>query len=201
MTTLYLRIVFFSVLFLTSHHLANACEFGPAENRAGVSHPRSADVTSALRDAKTAGILETNSVSPKNGEVLDTRSIVGRMQRFGNALASSGAEAASSLSILLVEDGLWSRYRAMPEGVAFQMQTRGAQADDTVIITGEAVLAAMEDGILSSNEAILRGLIVIVPGDSIDDRKVLSALASFAKADNPDQIALKRSRSVPSWPD
>lgn len=201
MTNLYLRIVLFSVLSLMSYQTANACEYRAAENRAGLSHPRSADVTSALHNATTAGILETNSVGPRDGEILDNRSTIGRMQRFGNALASSGAEAKSSLSMLLVEDGLWSRYRAMPDGVAFQVQTGGAQVDDTVVITGEAVLAAMEDGTLSSNEAIARGLIVIVPGDSIDDKKVLSALASFAKADNPDQIALKRPRTLPGWPD
>jgi hypothetical protein len=190
MTILYLRIAFVSVLFLASHHTAIACEY---RAEVSVSHQRSADVISALRDATIAGVLPTNSAQPKNGELLDNGSTIERMQRFGNALASSGAKAASGLSMLLVEDGLWSRYRAMQEGVAFQIQARGAQADDTVVITGEAVLAAIEEGTLSSDEAIARGLIVIVPGGSIDDGKILSAFASFAKADNFGQpIAFKK---------
>ncbi|ARQ01653.1 hypothetical protein [Pseudorhodoplanes sinuspersici] len=194
MTILYLRIAFVSVLFLTSYHPATACEYR-AENKVSASLQRSADVISALREATIAGILPTNAADPKNGDTDDHKSTIGRMQRFGNALASSGAEAASGLSMLLVEEGLWSRYRAMQDGVAFQIQTSGAQADDTVVITGEAVLAAMEEGTLSSDEAIARGLIVIVPGDSIDDGKVLSAFASFAKADNFTQpIAFKKQR-------
>lgn len=201
MTILYLRIAFVSLLFLTSYHPAIACAYR-AENRVCVSHQRSADVTLALHDATNAGVLPANTIGPKNGEVLHGRSTMGRMQRFGNALASSGAKAASGLSMLLVEDGLWSRYRAMPDGVAFQIQTRGAQADETVVITGEAVLAAMEEGILSSNEAIARGLIVIVSGVSIDDGKVWSAFASFAKADNLDQTtAFKKQQRTLHWPE
>ena len=200
MTILYLRIAFVSVLFLMSYHPATACEYR-AENTVSASHQRSADVISALREATIAVVLPTLSAGPKNGESDDSKSTIGRMQRFGNALASSGAEAASGLSMLLVEEGLWSRYRAMSDGVAFQIQTRGAQADDTIVITGEVVLAAMEEGTLSSDEAIARGLIVIVSGDSIDDRKVLSAFASFAKADNFAQpIAFKKQR-VLRWPD
>ena len=200
MTILYLRIAFVLVLFLASYHPAIACAYR-TENRVCVSHQRSAAVTSALHDATIAGVLPTNSVVAKNGGILDDRSTIGRMQRFGNALASSGAEAAS-LSMLLVEDGLWSRYRAMPDGVAFQVQTRGAQADETVVITGAAVLAAIEDGILSSNEAIARGLIVIVSGASIGNEKIMSAFASFAKADNFDQtIAFKKQQRMLYWPD
>ena len=201
MTILYSRLAFVLVLFLTSYHTATACE-DCADNRMSAPHRRSADVISALREATIAGILPTNSVDPKSGAPLDNRSTIGRMQRFGNALASSGAEAATGLSMLLVEDGLWSRYRAMPDGIAFQVQTKGAQVEETVVITGEAVLAAMEDGILSSDEAFARGLIVIIPGDSIGDGKVLSAFASFAKADNFGQpIAFKKPQPVLRWPD
>lgn len=199
MTSLYLRIAFASVLLFASHP-TYACEYRGAGKTAASSHPRSTEVASALQNATKEGILEANSVGA-NGDIPDNTSLIGRMQRFGNALAAaSGAETETSLSMLLVDDGLWSRYRAMPEGVAFQVRTRGAQADDTVIITGEAVLAAMEDGTLTSNEALSRGLIVIVPGDSIDDRKILSAFASFAKADNADQIAFRRPRTSPGWP-
>lgn len=201
MTILYLRITFVSVLFLASYHSAFACAYG-TEDRVRASHQRSADVTSALHNATLTGVLPSNAAGPKSCEVLDGRSTIGRMQRFGNALASSGAESASGFSMLLVEDGVWSRYRAMPDGVAFQAQTAGAQADETVVITGEAVLAAMEDGTLSPNEAIARGLIVIVSGASIDDGKVLSAFAAFAKADNFDQtIAFKRQQRMLRWPE
>ena len=201
MTIFYLRIALVSFLFLMPSHPATACAYRP-ESRGCVSHPRSDEVASALHHATSAGVLSTNSVGPKSSGALDDRSTIGRMQRFGNALASSGAKAASGLSMLLVEDELWSRYHMLPEGVAFQIQTGGAQADETVVITGEAVLAAMEDGSLASNEAIARGLIVIVPGASIDDEKILSAFASFAKADNLDQtIAFKKQQRMLYWPD
>ena len=201
MTFLYLRMAFVLVLFLASHHIATACE-GCTDNRVSASHHRSADVISALREARLAGILPTNAVGPQSGEIPDNRATIGRMQRFGNALAASGVEAATGLSMLLVEDGLWSRYRAMPDGVVFQIQSSGAHAEETVVITGEVVLAAMEGGILSSDEAIARGLIVIISGGSISDGKVLSAFASFAKADNLAQpIAFKKPQRILRWPD
>jgi hypothetical protein len=186
MTPLYVRIAFTSLLLLTAHHPAIACA-SHAENRVCVSHQRSAAVSLALHDAKIAGILPSNTFALKNGEDHDGNNTMGRLQRFGNALASSGAKAASGLSLLLVEEGRWSRYRTVPDGVVFQIETRGAQADETVVITGATVLAAMDDGRLSFNEALARGLIVLVSGASIDDGNVWSALASFAKADHLDQ--------------
>ena len=199
MTVLYLRMAFVLVLSLASHQIATACE-DCADDRSTAPHHRSADVISALHAARIAGILPTNSVGPQRSEISDRRSTIGRMQRFGNALASSGVEASTGLSMLFVEDGLWSRYRAIPDGVVFQVQTSGAHAEETVVITGEAVLTAMEDGILSSDEAIARGLIVIMPGGSIGDGKVLSAFASFAKADNLGQsIAFKKPQPMWHW--
>ena len=198
-SNLYLRMAFVLVFFLTAYDTATACDYC-ADDKAIASHHRSADVISALHAARIAGILPTNSVGPQRSEISDRRSTIGRMQRFGNALASSGVEASTGLSMLFVEDGLWSRYRAIPDGVVFQLQTSGAHAEETVVVTAEAVLAAMENGILSSDEAIACGLIVIMPGGSIGDGKVLSAFASFAKADNLGQsIAFKKPQRMWRW--
>jgi len=197
MTGLYLRIAFFSVLLSIGYTPSIACEYRTTGVGVSATHPRQAEVASALRQAITAGILQTRAADRGDGKPLDKGSTIGHLQRFGNALASSGIAVASDLSMLLVENELWSRYRAMPDGVAFQILNRGGQADDTIVITSEAVLSALEDGLLSSNEALARGLIVIVSDDAISKEKILSAFASLAKADNPDQIVSKRSQTSP----
>lgn len=197
MTSLYLRIAFFSIFLLTGYTPSTACEYRTTGSGVSTTHPREADVTSALSQAITAGILQTYVADQGNGKPVDKGSTIGHLQRFGNALALSGVAVASDLSMLLVENDVWSRYHANPDGVAFQILRSGAQADETIVITAEAVLRALEDGVLSSNEAVARGLIVIVSDDTIDKEKVLSAFASLAKADNPDQIVLKRSRASP----
>ncbi len=191
MTALYLRTLLALTFLLTSNHLTAACGYhGGLNNSFAVLHPRSIDVALALRDAAKAGILELNAGAQKTGgDLFDYGHVVQRIQRFGSALALAGGESVSSFSMLLVDSGLWSRFRSLPEGVVFEIRTEGTHAGDTAVITGSAVLAALEAGTLSLDEAMERGLLVIVPGISAGSLKILSAFAAFAKADDSDQFA------------
>ena len=198
--TMYLRIILASVFLLASQQLAWACNYHSQQKGGPTAlHPRSLDVTFALGDATESGILHAKAAVPSNDDMYAHRRALQRLQRFGNALATTADEGASSFSLLLVENGLWSRHRTTSEGVTFQIRDDGARPDDTVVITGEAVMAAMDAGDLATDVALERGLIVIVPGRSAEIQQILSAFASFAKADNPDRIATKPSSSLIDW--
>ena len=189
MTSSYLRTILASMLLLASHHLATACGFhSAAEDNFTALHPRSIDVAIALGDATQAGILQ-RAEPPTVGDASGYRNIMARMQRLGNAVAPTGDATAPGFSVLLVESGLWSRYRSLPEGAIFEIHTEGAQAGETAVITGATVLEALESGVLSFEGAMERGLIVIATDMSADSQKILSALAAFAKADDSDQMA------------
>lgn len=199
MTSLYLRTILASVLLLTSQHLATACSFhGPAGDTFSASHPRSIDVALALSNATQAGILQRTE-PPTIGDVFGYRNIMARMQRLGNAVAPSSDRSAPSFSVLLVESGLWSRYRSLPEGAVFEIHTEGARTGEAAVITGSTVLEALESGVLSFEEAIQRGLIVVATDMSGESQKILSALATFARADNSDQVAFTPDDAC--WPD
>lgn len=199
MTALYLRTLLALTFLLTSNHLTAACGYyGALNNSFAVLHPRSIDVALALGDAAKAGVLKSSTGARKGG-VFSHRHVVPRIQRFGSALASAAGESVSSFSMLLVDSGLWSRFLSLPEGVVFEIRTEGTHAGDTAVITGSAVLAALEAGTLSLDEAMERGLLVIVPGMSADSQKILSAFAVFAKADDSDQFAFVTSGGA-CWP-
>lgn len=197
MTNMSLRIVIASAFLLAFQPLARACDY--RDDLASVVNPPIVNVVLALRDAAKAGLIQTDRIAARNDGRSDNERTIGRMQRFGNALAAATGEGAASFSLLLVENGLWSRYRATPEGAVFKVRTEGALVGDTVVITGDAVLAAMESGALNTGEALRRGLLLILPGTTASRPQVLSAFAVFAKADNPDQLALTPKRSIVDW--
>ena len=199
MTLLYLRIILASMILLTSQHLATACSFhGAAGGNFSALHPRSIDVALALSDATQAGILQRAEL-PTIGDVFGCRNVMARMQRLGNAVAPSNDVTAPTFSVLLVESGLWSRYRSLPEGAVFELHTEGARAGEAAVITGSTVLEALESGVLSFEEAMRRGLIVIATEMSAESQKILSALATFARADNTDQVVFTPDDAC--WPD
>ena len=196
MRTMYLRTILTFAALFASHHLAMACDQQNQLERSFVTqHPRSLDVAFAIRDAAKSGLLKPVTLITKSDDMLKGGRVLQRLQRLGNAIAistmaTSNSDASSGFTLLLVDNSLWSRYRATPDGVVFKVRTDGAHAGETVVITGLSVLAALDAGDLTPGDALYRDLIVIVPGNTANMRQVLSAFTSFAKADNPDQLAL-----------
>ena len=139
----------------------------------GTSHAQSLTVAFAVSDAIDAGVMDKSALS---GQVGYERAVL-RLGAFHRRLSATTAKvgARGSISVLLVDSRLWSRLSADARGYAIATHTAGPQAGDVVVVTHEAVLAALVSGKLSIATALDRGLLV-VDGESTAVDSVRSLL-------------------------
>jgi hypothetical protein len=145
----------------------------------GASHTQSLTVAFAVSDAIDAGVIDKSALS---GQVGYERAVL-RLGAFHRRLSATTAKvgAPGSISVLLVDSRLWSRLSPDARGYAIATHTAGPQAGDVVVVTHEAVLAALVSGKLSIATALDRGLLV-VDGESTAVDSVRSLLnKSFGK--------------------
>lgn len=140
-----------------------ACGFhGSLGDGFSSQHPKSIDVAIALRDAADTNLLDKETVAPKAADLFAFHRAVSRLNHLRDALQGMTADMAiPSFSILLVESGMWSRYIVADGGIRFAAHTDAPTAGDPVVVTGNAVLAAIGAGRLTIQDAIRRGLIVV----------------------------------------
>lgn len=124
-------------------------------------HARSITVAVAIRAAADENLLDSEIVTPKVIDLLALNKANLRLYRLRSALQSGPHSTQTPFSVLLVESGMWSRY--LPDGSELKLavHTSGPLPGDEVMVTGNAVLAAIEKGRISVQDAIRRGLIVI----------------------------------------
>ena len=129
-------------------------------------HPKSIDVAVAGRAAADKGVVESSLLDPKSSGPLGYLRASNRLRRLASALENAAgatgasAGAAPSLSLLLVESGLWTRFSRTPQGYAAQIHVPGAQAGDAIAVTSEAVIAAILEGRIGAADAMGRSLLV-----------------------------------------
>jgi hypothetical protein len=143
----------------------------------GASHAQSLTVAFAVSDAIDAGVMdESTQSSVLSGRVGYARAVL-RLRAFHRRLSATTAKVGTpgSISVLLVDSRLWSRLSPDAREYAIAMHTAGPQAGDVVVVTHEAVLAALVSGKLSMATALDRGLLV-VDGESTAVDSVRSLL-------------------------
>ena len=86
---------------------------------------------------------------------------MGRINKFYQLLsaASVGGAQSPSVSLLFIDSKLWARFSPGPQGYELQVHTSGALPEDIVIVTSEAILAAVLDGTMLAQKALDLGLI------------------------------------------
>jgi hypothetical protein len=125
-------------------------------------HPRSIHVALALRDAADAGVLDLNQLKPKLADMLALSRAARRLEHLRSSLQRLlYATPVPSFSLLLVESGMWSDFMAESGAMRLKVHADGPMPDRAVVITGDAVLAAIASGRLSSHEALRSGLVVV----------------------------------------
>lgn len=141
----------------------SACGFhGSLGDGFSSQHPKSIDVAIALRDAADTNLLDKETVAPRAADLFAFHRAVNRLNHLRDALQGTAIDVAvPSFSILLVESGMWSRYTIADGGIRFFAHTDAPTASAPVVVTGNAVLAAIGAGRLTSQDAIRRGLIVV----------------------------------------
>ena len=151
-----------------------ACDFaGLLGDGFGASHAQSLTVAFAVSDAIDAGVMDKSALS---GRVGYARAVL-RLGAFHRRLSATTAKvgAPGSISVLLGDSRLWSRLSPDARGYGIATNTAGPQAGDVVVVTHEAVLAALVSGKLSIATALDRGLLV-VDGESTAVESVRSLL-------------------------
>ena len=127
----------------------------------------------AARTPPDPVLLEVPEVK---GRVGYARAVL-RLGAFHRRLSATTAKvgAPGSISVLLGDSRLWSRLSPDARGYAIATHTAGPRAGDVVVVTHEAVLAALVSGKLSIPTALDRGLLV-VDGESTAVDSVRSLL-------------------------
>lgn len=135
---------------------AGACGYhGLIGDSFSASYPGSIDVAIALRTSLDRKQLKAvPAVPPLLGLVRSTR----WLEDFGR-WAGSSAAGAPDFSLLLVEPGLWTRYRKQVGGFAMEAHVSAPSAGEVVVITGEPALQALVERRLTLADALKTGVV------------------------------------------
>lgn len=125
------------------------------------AHPRSLGVAFAVRDAFDASVLQPLPPAPPAlGLVRATRLLHQFSPLLPSAVGADVGAGAQTVTVLLVESGLWTRYAISADGVRVEPHVDGPRAGEHVLVTSEAALQAMVAGQLDTARAQALGLLV-----------------------------------------
>lgn len=137
---------------------AGACGYHAVMNDLAAAHPRSIEVALAVRDALDRGDLQELRALPSALGYLRATRLLRDFQPQAAALAGRQAQ---SVAVLLVESGLWARYRGTDGAASPELHVAGPSAGDRVVVTSEAVLRALVDGGLAPEHAARMGVLPV----------------------------------------
>lgn len=159
----------------------------------------SIEVAVALREAADAGLLEGSLVRPRLSDLTAYQRTVRRLLALRGALDAAYETTERPLpafAVLLIESRLWSR---VSSAEAMDVHVTGPEDGETVVITGDAVVAAMLDGRLGAAEALERRQLLIDGAQSKRVRALLDHAFPSKKASAADSPF--SSSSTPRSPD
>lgn len=167
---------------------AGACGYhGMIGDSFSAIYPGSIDVAIALRSALDRKQLKAApAVPPLLGLVRSTR----WLEDFGRWAGSSAAGAAD-FSVLLVEPGLWTRYRKQGSGLAMEPHVAAPSAGEVVVITGEPALQALVERRLTLADALKAG-VVRFEGAPEAVAQLQQTLTAAFSAESPQALTASR---------
>ena len=93
------------------------------------------------------------------------------MKQFGAKLDEEWPQPLQEpVSVVLVEPMLWTRFEPTAEGMRTILHTSGPTPGDTVLVTGEAVVAEIAANRLTLAQALARGVARLYPGRELRRR-------------------------------
>lgn len=185
---------------------ALACGFdAPLGNSFSAMHPKSIGVAVAIQGTVAAGMTEAPLLDPLTPGAAGYWRAIGRLERLSVRLSAAGQRQAAPLhdiSILLIDSGLWSRFRVAGDGYDLEQHLTTATTGDVVVVTSEAVLAAILDAQIPASTALDRGMIEVDADGTAGDwgRQVLQAALSGSASDAMSSSARRPARLFGSRP-
>jgi hypothetical protein len=81
------------------------------------------------------------------------------LEQFGGMLSASPEPLRTPVAVVLIEPMLWARFEPTADGLRTIVHVSGANRDDLVMVTGEAVIAEMTARRLTFGQAHARGVV------------------------------------------
>jgi hypothetical protein len=122
--------------------------------------PDSLHVTSAVWQAKAAGVLEHETTPTAAMALVGYRKVAERLNAFRNGLAAArNSQDVPAVSMVLLGPVLWTRFAPTATSVDIATHVTGPELGDTIIVTDVPVIAALAAGRLTPQAARNLGLI------------------------------------------
>ena len=135
----------------------------------GYAYPDSLNVMATVSQARLAGKLDrTISIGVQTPEQLRRASlrIGAALWQMRARLARGAPGDAPSLAIVLIEPMMWSRISTAKGAPELTIHVNGPATGDVVVVTEAVVIAAINEGTLTTGEALSAGLIRFYGADN-----------------------------------
>jgi hypothetical protein len=120
------------------------------------------------------------------------------LEQFGDMLrAASPGPSQASVSLVVVEPMLWTRFDQGPDGLRTTVHVSGAQPGDLVIVAGEAVIAEIAARRLTFAQAVERGVVRLY-GTAPQIAQFLLSYSGVGASDSAVEISQKPAFSLAS---
>lgn len=186
-----MRVLAVTAVLALHFSAANACGYDSPMVDLTMAHPRSIEVALAVRDALDSEELHAlEPVAPPLGFLRASR-----MLQHLRPLVTSVAELPNtSVAVLLIEMGLWTRYSISAEGVLAEVHVAGPLEGEPVIVTSEATLHALLDGTLAPARATELGILIVVRPPMLSPAMAVANSLSGFPAGQSHQISAQPRR-------
>jgi len=142
-----------------------ACGFdGAFDGSFGAPHPRSIEVAVAVRRAVEERMLPPSALEPIVPGATGLWRATTRLhalERRLSAIAASASFPVATMAVLFIDSGLWTRFTRVAAGYASQVHVPTAGSEEIAVVTDEAVIAGILDGLISPRSAFDWGLIIV----------------------------------------
>lgn len=162
-----------ATLMLAGAPAAQACGYhDPSSAGVGMlnwAYPDALHVRTAVWMAQASGLLERRAPLPaadplsatfRFQQMIRWRETQSRLETLqGRIQAALDGQPMPAFAVVLIGPMLWARFEGREGSVSLESHAGGPVGDDVVIVTDEAVVAALAEGRITAREARAQGLV------------------------------------------
>lgn len=135
--------------------------------------------------------LSTTSRFEQSIRLRDTQAALGELRHRVDAAVAG--QPMPAFAMLMIGPMLWARFESLAGGVNLVSHATGPVGDDVVIVTDEAVVAALAEGRITAREARAQGLVrAYGTRESVERVSALLDRSSDLKENSMSQTQLSR---------
>ncbi len=188
-----------AAIVLGASSAAQACGYhDPANTSAGMlnwAYPDAMHVRTAVWMAQASGVLPRRepvpdldplSVTSRFQQSIRLRDTQARLDELRHRIdAGLAGQPMPAIAVVLIGPMLWTRFESIAGNVNMVSHATGPVGEDVVIVTDEAVVAALAEGRLTAREARAQGLVRTYGTPQSVERISVLLDRSFESKENP----------------